>query len=161
MVIFKNICLLNLCIIIFVLFEIWLCVLHALHTWGFVDVQAVQKNLTAIVCNIKSPFCDPNMLFFWHNSVGKLEISLFPNFQSILIFCLWIMHVFTVSNLLHRPLCWNFHVDIKNAQIWWLFRQTSKFARNNFSTIIHDLKIPTFLEKNGGIIEVVDHEMDL
>ena len=59
--------------------------------------------------------------------------------------------------MLHRPLYGgNFHVDIINTQFSLLFRQTNEFARNILHTSIMylkasaDVKISTFLEKNGG-----------
>ena len=61
----------------------------------------------------------------------------------------------------------NYYVDIINRQFDQIFCQTKEFACNILHTNIMDLrvsadvKISTFLVKNGEGDEAVDHKMDL
>ncbi len=124
------------------------------------DASIFSYNQKAIVYisvtvwgSLKGPFCNLTMIFLWHSSVDIDKISLFPNFRSILSFRLWVMHVL----LYYRNVGGNFHVDIIKRQFGRLFRETNEFARNILLTNIMylkasaDVKISTFLEKNGGM----------
>ncbi len=63
---------------------------------------------------------------------------------------------FTVSYCCIAHHVGNYYVNIINGHIYRLFRQTNEFARNIVHTNITylkasaDVKISTFLEKNGG-----------
>ena len=65
----------------------WDCVDHKM------DIRKLVKTDVSELSILKGPFCNPNMLFLWHSSVNIDKISWFPNFQSILSFHLWVMHV--------------------------------------------------------------------
>ncbi len=64
---------------------------------------------------------------------------------------------FTVSQCCIDHYGGNFHVDMINKQFGRLFRQTNEFGRNILHTNIMylkastDVKISTFLAKNGGM----------
>ena len=62
-------------------------------------------------------------------------------------------HLIIVSHCCIRPVCWNFHINIKNAQIRWPFCQISKFARNIFNTNMYTLRYKNlnFWGENGGM----------
>ncbi len=79
----------------------------------------------------------------WYSLVDIAKYLFFSNFQSILRFRLTVLHALlyhTVAHMQHvGHFAGNYYVDIINKQF---ISQTNKFA---------DVKISTFLEKNGGM----------
>ena len=75
----------------------------------------------------KDPFCDPNMFFMIHVSVDMIErfnidnISLFPNFQSILTSHLRVMHMIYCMGMGGMMLWitkWTFHFNFIRVGIF-------------------------------------------
>ena len=81
--------------------------------WSVCVPPLYEKNILAIESEhmpqvLKGPFCDPIMLFLWLSSVDMHKTSLFLNFLTILMLCLWIKH-----DLLYHTVCHYLWCDLR------------------------------------------------
>ena len=121
-------------------------------------VKKSQVSQVFVLCKMKGHFHDPSILILsFYKFITKVPVNSEVAFWSA---------CFTVSYCCIGHFGWYLLCRHDKWIMWRIFRQTNEFARNILHTYIMylkpstDVKISIFLEKNGGMIDPVDHKMD-